>query len=265
MQDWLSVNNNFISSLDIRGKLALFTLFTIWSFLFNHPIYHLTMGILITSTGLSMGLSFKKIFSRLLPLLPIFIMIIIFTGFTTSDGFAHQENKTVLFTWTKLTMTKGGLMLGLTFLIRLTNMVVLTIIILESTALDDFINLFIKLKFPHSLSFVITTAIRFVPELEKKRTQIGNAQKARGVDMDKGGWIRHFKVRISIMVPLIINSIIMADQLSMGLLNRGFGYKNNWTNLSELKMNPKDYLIVFICLIFLISGITVKIYRWGMI
>jgi len=273
MLEWLPVNNisdtqnKFISSLDIRSKLALFILFTIWSFLFNHPIYHLAMGILITCTGLSMGLSFKKIFSRLLPLLPIFIMIIIFTGFTASDGFVHQENRTVLFSiWAELTMTKGGLMLGLTFLIRLTNMVVLTIMLLDSTDLDDFINLFIKLKFPHSLSFIITTAIRFVPELEKKRTLIINAQKARGVDINKGGWFRHFKVRISIMIPLIINSIIMADQLSMGLLNRGFGYKNKWTILSELKMNPKDYFIVFICLMGLISGIALKIYRdWGMI
>lgn len=267
MNHHFNTRHDPVSSLDIRSKLALFIQFTFWSFLFNHPLCHLIMGILILSTGRAMGLSLPRLFSRLSPLLPLFIMIIIFTGFTGSDGFVHQENRTVLFTvWTKLNMTRGGLMLGMTFLLRLTNMVALTLILLESTALDDFINLFIKMKLPHSLSFIITTAIRFVPELDKKRDLIINAQQARGIDMNKGGWFRHFKVRISIMIPLIINSIVMADQLTMGLLNRGFGYKNNWTILSELKMKPEDYLTLAVCLISLISGITLKIQgHWGMI
>ena len=214
-----------------------------------------------------MGLSLPRLFSKLSPLLPLFIMIIIFTGFTGSDGFVHEENRVIIFTlWTKLKMTRGGLMLGMTFLLRLTNMVVMTIIILESTALDDFINLFIKLKLPHSLSFIITTAIRFVPELNKKRDLIITAQRARGIDTNKGGWFRQYKVHISIMIPLIINSIIMADQLTMGMLNRGFGYTNNWTVLSELKLKPTDYFTVVICLIGMISGIALRIQaNWGLI
>ncbi len=267
MTHHLDTQQHLVSSLDIRSKLALFIQFITWSFLFNHPVCHLIMGVLVISTGRSMGVSLPRLFSKLLPLLPLFIMIIIFTGFTGSDGFVHEENRTILFTlWTKLEMTRGGLMLGMTFLLRLTNMVVMTIILLESTPLDDFINLFIKLKLPHSLSFIITTAIRFVPELDKKRDLIINAQRARGIDMNNGGWLRQYKVRISIMIPLIINSIIMADQLTMGLLNRGFGYADNWTVLSELKLRPKDYVALIICLISLISGIALRIQgNWGVI
>lgn len=259
---------NFISTLDIRSKLSGFFVFLTWSFLFNHPAWHFIMGVLIISTAISMGLSLKSIFSRLLPLLPLFLMIIVFTGFAGTQDFLHQENKTILFTipigfkmagsGIILEMSKGGLMLGLSFLLRLINMVVMTILILESTDLDDFINLFIRLKLPHSLSFIITTAIRFVPELDKKRNLIINAQRARGIDPDQGGWLRHFKVRISIMIPLIINSIIMADQLSMALLNRGFGYKNHWTILSELRLEKKDYLALIICFFILTSGITLR-------
>lgn len=273
MQDCSSMNHpfdtqqNFVSSLDIRTKLAVFIQFTLWSFLFNHPGCHLFMGLIVISTSLMMGMSLSRLFSKLSPLLPIFIMIIIFTGFTGIDGIVHEENRTILFTaWTKLKLTRGGLMLGVTFLFRLVNMVVLTIIVLESTALDDFINLFIKLKLPHSLSFVITTAIRFVPELDKKRDLIIMAQRARGIDMNSGGWLRHFKVRVSIMIPLIINSIVMADQLTMGLLNRGFGYKNEWTVLSELTLKPKDYVVLAICLISLVSGVVLKTQGdWGLI
>jgi len=249
---------------DIRSKLAVFLLLMVLSFLFNHPACHFVMALFILLASIVMGISSAQTVSRLLPLLPLFIMIIFFTGFTGSHGFLHPENKKILFTVPTgfenifFVMTKGGLMLGLTFLLRLINMVVLTILILESTALDHFINLFIKLRLPHSLSFIITTAIRFVPELNKKRELIINAQRARGIDPDKGGWFRHFKVRISIMVPLIINSIIMAEQLSMALLNRGYGYKKSWTILSELRLEKKDYLVLTICVLLLISGIALK-------
>lgn len=256
-----------LSSLDIRSKLALFILFTMGSFLFNHPVCHLTMAILVIFTGRRMGVSLPRLFSKLLPLLPLFIMIILFTGFTGSGGFVHEENRVILFTlWTKLEMTRGGILLGTTFLLRLINMVVLTLILLESTPLDEFINLFIKLKLPHSLSFIITTAIRFVPELDKKRGLIIDAQRARGIDMNQGGWLRRYKVHISIMIPLIINSIVMADQLTMGLLNRGFGYTNTWTVLSELKLKSKDYVTLILCLISLVSGIALRIQgTWGLI
>lgn len=267
MNHRFDTQQHLMPSLDIRSKLAVFIQFTIWSFLFSHPGCHLTMGILILFTGLFLGVSLQRLFSKLLPLLPLFIMIIIFAGFTGSDGFVHEENRVILFTlWTKLEMTRGGLMLGMTFLLRLTNMVAMTIFLLESTALDEFINLFIKLKLPHSISFIITTAIRFVPELDKKRGLIIDAQRARGIDMNSGGWFRRYKVRISIMIPLIINSIVMADQLTMGLLNRGFGYANNWTVLSELKLRPRDYVTIGFCLISLISGIMLRIHgKWGLI
>lgn len=255
------------SSLDIRSKLTLFVQFMVWSFLFNHPACHLTIGILVISTGRLMGLSWTRLFSKLLPLLPLFVMIIVFTGFAGSDDFVHPANRTVLVTlWAKLEMTRGGVMLGTTFLFRLINMVVMTVILLESTDLDDFINLFIKLKLPHSVSFIITTAIRFVPELDKKRDLIVTAQRARGIDMDNGGWFRRYRSRISIMIPLIINSIVMADQLTMGLLNRGFGYADNWTVLWELKLRAKDYVIFIVCLISLAAGISLKVQgNWGVI
>jgi energy-coupling factor transport system permease protein len=68
------------------------------------------------------------------------------------------------------------------------------------------------------------------------------------------------------MIPLIINSIVMADQLTMGLLNRGFGYKNEWTVLSELTLKPKDYVVLAICLISLVSGVVLKTQGdWGLI
>ncbi len=144
-------------------------------------------------------------------------------------------------------------------MIRLINMVTMTTLILKTTALDDFIQLFHKLKFPHTLAFILTTAIRFIPELQKKKKQIIESQTARGADFESGGFIKRYYLQISIMLPLIINAIIMADKLTIALLNRGFGYQNSWTNLEEINLKPKDITIILICIIICIFSVLTRL------
>lgn len=261
------IHTTGFGALDIRSKGFLFLLFMIWTVLFTHPACHAVMGGLILWTGMRMGVSVKQMVSRLVPLLPLFILIFVFTGFSKGDGFLFPENKVPLITfWETLSLTRGGLLMGLTFLLRLVNMVVFTLLILKATPLDDFIHLFIKLRLSRTLSFIITTAIRFVPKLDKKRELIIMAQRARGIDLNEGSRLRQFKARIAVMIPLIVNAIVIADQLTMALMNRGFGYRNQWTVLSRMRLNVKDYIIITGCMAGSILGVLIR-YRtgWGMI
>ncbi|MBI9092792.1 MAG: energy-coupling factor transporter transmembrane protein EcfT [Desulfobacterium sp.] len=245
--------------LDIRSKSALFIQFMAWIILFDHPACHGALGLMIMGGGLHMGLSLKQMFSKLIPLTPLFIMIMVFTGFNSGAGFIHPENQAPLITlWPGGVLTRGGLMLGATFMLRLVNMVVLTQILLASTPLDEFINLFVKLRLSPALSFLITTAIRFVPALDQKRTLIITAQRARGVDLDEGNWFRQFKNRVTIMIPLMVNAIVIADQLSMALMNRGFGYRKTWTPMTRLRFRTVDYFILVFSLVSLVSALVIR-------
>jgi len=248
-----------LGGLDIRSKFALFIQFMAWTILYDHPACHGAICLMIIGTGLHIGLSLKQMFAKLIPLAPLFFMIMLFTGFNSGAGFIHPENQAPILTlWPGAVMTRGGVMLGATFLLRLVNMVVLTQIILASTPLDEFINLFVKLRLPPALSFLITTAIRFVPALDKKRSLIITAQRARGVDLDEGNWFRQFKSRVAIMIPLMVNAIIISDQLSMALMNRGFGYRKTWTIMTRLRFRTADYFIMFLCLLSLVSAVVIR-------
>lgn len=256
-----------LGRLDIRTKLILFILFMVLTLLFNHPAWQGMMTLGIVGTGLGMGLTPGKMFSRLIPLFPLFFMIALFTGFSSARGFIHPENQFPLFTlWETLSLTRGGILLGMTFLLRLVNMVVFTLLILASTPLDDFINLFVTLRLSPSISFLITTALRFVPALDKKRDLIITAQRARGIDPDREKGFRRFKAQIAVMIPLIVNAILIADQLSMALMNRGFGYRNRWTSLFRLCFTKTDYLILVLSGIGLASGMFIRFHgNWGRI
>ena len=256
-----------LGRLDIRTKLILFTLFMVLTLLFNHPAGHGIMTLGIVGTGLGMGLTLRKMLARLLPLFPLFLMIALFSGFSSPAGFIHPQNQAPLFTlWETLSLTRGGLLLGMTFLLRLVNMVIFTLLILASTPLDDFINLFVTFRLSPSLSFMITTALRFVPALDKKRDLIITAQRARGMDPDREKGLRRFKAQIAVMIPLIVNAILIADQLSMALMNRGFGFRNQWTALSRLCFTKTDSLILVLAGICLAALMCIRFHgTWGRI
>lgn len=257
----------WLSALDIRTKCGLFALFMAWTVMFSHPACHGAMAAILLAAGATAGLSPAKMLGRVLPLFPLLLMILAFTGFTLPARVANPENSQALMTFgPHLALYRGGLLLGLTFVFRLVNMVALTLLLLSATPLDDLITLFTRLRLPRTLAFVITTAIRFVPELDRKRERITTAQRARGIDLDSGGWLKKFRSRAAVMVPLIVNAILVADQLTMALMNRGFGYRNQWTLTRELRFRPADYFVLALCLAGLAAGLAVRWYTgWGRI
>ena len=237
-----------MTRLDIRTKLLGATALLVWTLAFNHPLVQLGLTGILLALAAGARLGIGRILSRLAPLAPLLLLICLFTGFTGAQGFVNPENQTELWHWGSLTLTRGGLLLGGSFILRLINMVVLTLVLLAATPLDDFILLFVKLRLSRTLSFIITTAIRFVPELDRKRQLILTAQKARGLDSETGNLWQRLRARMAVMVPLMVNAILLADQLSLALMNRGFGYDSQWTALSSLRARKRDFLVGFLAL-----------------
>jgi energy-coupling factor transporter transmembrane protein EcfT len=122
-------------------------------------------------------------------------------------------------------------------------MVLASTIITFSTPIEDILQLLKKMKLPHQLAFVITTGLRFIPTMQKKAEMIKEAQQARGADIGSGGLISGIKSYIPILIPMIVDSLRMSDNLAVAMLNRGFGAMKTTTNLYEIKMKMKDYLI----------------------
>ena len=255
------------ATLDIRSKLALFLVFMCWTVMFTHPGCHAALTVIILAAGIGRGLRPERMRERIVPLTPLLLMIFVFAGFTTPGGMIHPENHSVLLTFPgDLSMTRGGLLTGLSFVLRLINMVTATLLLLSVTPLDELITLFTTLRLPGTLAFMITTAIRFVPELDKKRQRIIMAQRARGISPDDGPWYQKLRSRIAIMIPLIVNGILMAEQLTMALMSRGFGYRNQWTVTQALTFKPRDYIVLALSLAALAAGCLIRFNTdWGRI
>lgn len=249
--------------LDIRTKILGFVGIVVLTFLFADPLYGLLIALSISVLAFALKLPAKKIKNLLIPLIPLFICIILMTGFAyTPNRFQLTTSRAILIyalPGQRLGISIGGIMLGMTFLIRLYIMVLASAILMFISTIHDLIQFFQKLKIPYQISFMITTAIRFIPTIDRKRILILDAQKARGANFNEKGLFGQFKVYIPVMVPLIINSILMADTLAIAMLNRGFGYAKTWTNLQELSFTSKDYWAIFLILLLIGLGLYIRI------
>jgi energy-coupling factor transport system permease protein len=113
-----------------------------------------------------------------------------------------------------------------------------------------------KAKVPYEFNFAFITAIRFVPVLAEEAQTIMDAQRSRGLELDKGRFLSRIRKYIPILLPLIINSIRRSLELAEAMESRAFGATKNRTNLYELKMSRNDYL----GLIIIISALLLAIY-----
>ncbi len=68
------------------------------------------------------------------------------------------------------------------------------------------------------------------------------AQKARGALIETGGMIQRIKAYVPVMVPMIVDSIRMSENLACAMLNRGYGATPNWTTLKKLSLSARDAL-----------------------
>lgn len=234
----------------------------ILSFLFQAPQYQLWIVVLTGLLAFWIKIPLRKIGGMMVPLIPIVISIILITGFTFApERFDRVSSQTILFyalPGNRLGATVGGFLMGTTFLLRLFSLMIASSVLTLTTSMDDFIQFFYKLKVPAEISMMLTTAIRFIPTLDKKRRQILEAQKARGTRFNEKGITGSIRSYLPIMIPMFINSILMANSLSMAMLNRGYGLSRTWTSMKEIAFAPRDFWTISLIALSLTIAIFVR-------
>src|SRR5713226_1342017 len=105
------------------------------------------------------------------------------------------------------------------------------------------------LGYPNALSFTFTTAVRLVPTLAADAQTVVDAQRSRGLELDKGNLFKRVRNYIPILIPLLLIAIRRSLELAEALESRGFPGKEGRTSLFQLKLRPVDYAIIALSLV----------------
>jgi len=122
-----------------------------------------------------------------------------------------------------------------------------------TTSPDDLSLALEQSHIPYEFCFAFTTAIRFVPVLAIEAQTIMDAQRSRGLELDKGNFLKRIRNYIPILIPLIVGAIRRSLELAEAMESRAFGAKKKRTNLYRLQLKRSDYIT------FLISFITLSL------
>jgi energy-coupling factor transport system permease protein len=115
-------------------------------------------------------------------------------------------------------------------------------------------------RMPYEFAFAFTTAVRFVPVLAEEAQTIMDAQKARGLELEKGNILKRVRNYIPILIPLIVSAIRRSLELAEAMESRAWGAVKKRTNLYLLKLHKGDYILISITAIVLIITIYVRLY-----
>ena len=113
--------------------------------------------------------------------------------------------------------------------------------------------------FPYQFCFAFTTAVRFVPVLADEAKTIMDAQKARGLELEKGNFMKRVKNYIPILIPLIVGAIRRSLELAEAMESRAWGAVEKRTNLYVLKIEGRDLILISFSIALLVTAISVKV------
>jgi len=129
-----------------------------------------------------------------------------------------------------------------------------------TTSPDDLGLALERSKVPYELCFAFTTAVRFVPVLADEAQTIIDAQRSRGLELDKGNMLMRIRNYLPILIPLIVNAIRRSLELAEAMESRAFGSEAKRTSLYVLKMEASDYLLVILACILLFVALYLRFF-----
>jgi energy-coupling factor transport system permease protein len=115
-------------------------------------------------------------------------------------------------------------------------------------------------RVPYEFAFAFTTAVRFVPVLAEEAQTIMDAQKARGLELEKGGFLKRIRNYVPVLIPLIVSAIRRSLELAEAMESRAWGATKKRTNLYALKLHRGDFALLAITIGVLAIAIYVRLY-----
>jgi energy-coupling factor transport system permease protein len=115
-------------------------------------------------------------------------------------------------------------------------------------------------RVPYEFAFAFTTAVRFVPVLAEEAQTIMDAQKARGLELEKGGFLKRIRNYVPVLIPLIVSAIRRSLELAEAMESRAWGATKKRTNLYALKLHRGDFALLAITIGVLVVAIYVRLY-----
>lgn len=226
---------SFFSRLGVRVKLLILflasTLIFVWQNVFYLGAMLAVLLVLVVNARIDLSL-IKRLFMLMIPFLGIVFFV---------QGFFNPYGVTPLFTvpeWVpliggELSLKWEGVVYALLIALRLFTPLIAFPLVVMTTDVNDLVVGLVRLRVPFKIAFIFSIALRFVPLIFSKINAIMDAQRLRGLALEKMSFFRRIPVFAGLLVPLIIGSLMKAQTLDVALQSKAFSGRYERTFYNE--------------------------------
>jgi energy-coupling factor transport system permease protein len=133
--------------------------------------------------------------------------------------------------------------------LRLFNLLTVSFVFFRAMTPEEVGNGLRKLGMPYGFSFILSTAMRYVPLIGRRIRLVMEAQTSRGIDLRPR--IRNAANFMALLMPLLVQSFLLAEELAMAMEARGFGLKGR-SFRKIYRIRPGEYVLMLGSLVVLV-------------
>ena len=207
-------------------KLGALVAFIVAAFVVDVPAFLLPLGLLVAGLAVAAGA---------VPLLrrfrTLFVVVFVFTVVVWT-----------LFYRGVLAPSHAGFLFGVSTALRLDTFLATGLVFLATTRVEEVAYALGRLGVPYPVGFTLTLAFRLVPLFFDAAATIVQAQRCRGLRMDRGGVIARLRRFVPVIVPVFVGALRRADRMAMALELRGFNSGRVRTTFLRARVTGRDLM-----------------------
>jgi len=146
--------------------------------------------------------------------------------------------------WGPLAASLTSLQYGLAVGLRLAFLILSGMLFLSTTTVEDTAYAMRLLRLPEMTLLAFTLAFRLVPSFTRSAMAAADAQRSRGLELDRGGPITRLRRYVPLMVPVVARGLRSADDLTRALEARGVSAQRQHTHLKAYRSGAADLFVV---------------------
>ena len=227
----------FLHGVHPLGKLFAFAAFFVAVFSLEHPIAIAPyVAVLLVAALLAhAGPNLVRLRTLLLviPLGTITVWTFFYRG-PGSAGLLHPS--------------RMGFVFGLGMGLKLLSFLLLNVVLLSTTRVEELTAAFTRLGLPYRVGFALTLAFRLVPLFADSAATVLQAQRLRSLGAEVRGFRARLRQTVPVIIPVFMGALRRADQMAIALDMRGFALPGRRTFLLDRPLGVRDAAVVLVAL-----------------
>jgi energy-coupling factor transport system permease protein len=250
--DLYSEGDTFLHRIDARIKIIAVLLLSVLAFLLSNVT---SLTLLLTFIFVLLFLaraSLSRTWFALRFVIRFMVLIVVLWPLFDPSG------TPVWATFGPVKITEPAVWRGITSAVRVGCLACVWYILMFTTSQRDLVRALVKMGLRFDFGLALAISLRFLPTFSATIDSIKDAERARGMELDKGRLLKRIRNHVTILVPTIVFALRSADTLSLALHSRAYGARADRTYLRELKLRPHDVAALSIVIAILVVPLFFK-------